>query len=353
MALTDPFFLVVGVSHMAFFFVALFFIGNVLPVLSLLFVRTLSSRLHTRIMCSTAVTAWRLLIDYVCMVGGLTEIVTGDVEILEKKYTGSKLVVSNHVSYTDSLVVYEIARRFGQLGHIRSFAKKSLKFTLPIVGWFMGLSDFIFLSRDWDKDQQNIKRQLDLLAEQSKHFTTGAFWLHIFPEGTRLRPKKLAEAHEFAKAQGLPIFENVLIPRVKGLQCTLVSARDSFDGILDITLGYSKFTKTGHARPSVGDLLLGGLRAWPVHVHIRVIPIKDVPTDNDEIKKWAMKLFSEKDQLLKEFKAKGAFPGKSVVWKGASWGGMLANELYSLLTAASLAFLLHWSFFSAAVSAVA
>ena len=53
-----------------------FFIGNVLPVLSLLFVRTLSRCVYTPIMCSSLVTAWRLLIDYVtvCMVGGLTEI---------------------------------------------------------------------------------------------------------------------------------------------------------------------------------------------------------------------------------------------------------------------------------------
>jgi hypothetical protein len=49
-------------------------------------------------------------------------------------------------------------------------------------------------------------------------------------------------------------------------------------------------------RPSIGDLLFGGLRAWPVHIHVRVIPTADVPKTGEEISTWAMDTFKFKIQ---------------------------------------------------------
>jgi hypothetical protein len=117
-----------------------------------------------------------------------------------------------------------------------------------------------------------------------------------------------------------------MIPRVKGLQATLDNVRDSLDGVVDITVGYSDHTKSGHARPSINDLFFGGLRAWPVHIHVRVIPIADVPKTGEEISTWAMETFKFKDELLRGFKEKGHFPGEECEYRMATPFGMLLNH---------------------------
>ena len=42
------------------------------------------------------------------------------------------------------------------------------------------------------------------------------FWIGIYPEGTRLTPKKKAESDEFALKKGLPPLKNCMHPRTKG-----------------------------------------------------------------------------------------------------------------------------------------
>jgi hypothetical protein len=42
------------------------------------------------------------------------------------------------------------------------------------------------------------------------------FWVGIYPEGTRITPKKWKESITFAAEKGLPQLNNVLLPRTKG-----------------------------------------------------------------------------------------------------------------------------------------
>ena len=48
-------------------------------------------------------------------------------------------------------------RRFATyiLGNGRVMAKKMLQY-VPTIGWAWGMSDFIFLQRNWDKDKQTL-----------------------------------------------------------------------------------------------------------------------------------------------------------------------------------------------------
>jgi 1-acyl-sn-glycerol-3-phosphate acyltransferase len=101
---------------------------------------------------------------------------------------------------------------------------------------------------DSQKKKKN-HRQLKALPKKAQQYQ-GNFWIMIFPEGTRIRPHKLQEAQQFAQQRGLPILSNVLIPRVKGMNSTLEAVRTTVDGVIDITIGYSEWTKKGHARPS-------------------------------------------------------------------------------------------------------
>ncbi len=49
------------------------------------------------------------------------------------------------------------ARRIGELGHVRAFAKQALAFQ-PALGWFGYLLGYVFLSRHWDADKVRINR---------------------------------------------------------------------------------------------------------------------------------------------------------------------------------------------------
>ena len=54
-------------------------------------------------------------------------------------------------------------------------------------------------------------------------------------------------------------------------------------------------------RPSINDLLFGLGRRWTVHMHVRVIPMSEVPADTAGFTKWIMDLFVVKDKLLEHY----------------------------------------------------
>jgi len=198
---------------------------------------------------------------------------------------------------------------------VRAFAKKSLAWQLPVVGWTASLLNFIFLSRNFEKDKVNISKQMKQLAQRSQYYSTRNYWLTIFPEGTRCRPDKLEESQAFAKSRGLPVFKHVLVPRMKGLLATLGehdnTLRNSADAVIDCTFGYPLRRSGGKVRPSVQDILLGVGRRWKVHMHVRVIPMASVPREDQALQKWILGVFEEKDELLEHYKVHGCFPGET------------------------------------------
>lgn len=83
----------------------------------------------------------------------------GDVGALSFLCSAGKeraLVISNHRSDIDWLVGWIIAQRLGCLGGTRAVMKKSTKF-LPVIGWSMWFSEYVFLSRNWTKDEKVLK----------------------------------------------------------------------------------------------------------------------------------------------------------------------------------------------------
>jgi hypothetical protein len=47
-----------------------------------------------------------------------------------------------------------------------------------------------------------------------------------------------------------------------------------------------------------------------VHVHIRTIPLSDVPKDKAGLESWTSAVFQEKDKLLDYYQEHGCFPGE-------------------------------------------
>jgi 1-acyl-sn-glycerol-3-phosphate acyltransferase len=110
------------------------------------------------------------------------------------------VVVANHQSLLDILVLFRLFRHFRWVSKIENFR-------IPVVGWLMRLNRYIELERGKAESVRRMLRACErALAEGNS--------LLIFPEGTRsetgeLRPFKTG-AFELARASGCPILPVVI-----------------------------------------------------------------------------------------------------------------------------------------------
>jgi lysocardiolipin and lysophospholipid acyltransferase len=90
------------------------------------------------------------------------------------------IIISNHRTRFDWMFVWSWFLRQGSLQHLKIILKESLK-KLPTVGWAMQQFCFIFLARDWEKDEKYMEKALN-------HFVDHDYpvQLFLFPEGTDL-----------------------------------------------------------------------------------------------------------------------------------------------------------------------
>jgi 1-acyl-sn-glycerol-3-phosphate acyltransferase len=110
------------------------------------------------------------------------------------------VIVANHASAADILVVYRLFRHF-------KWVSKAENFRAPIVGWTMTLNRYIPLRRG---DKNSIIAMFDACRRELQWGSS----VLLFPEGTRsltdeLRPFKRG-AFEIAKSTRLPILPIVL-----------------------------------------------------------------------------------------------------------------------------------------------
>jgi 1-acyl-sn-glycerol-3-phosphate acyltransferase len=95
-----------GSVHAVFFFFSLFFTGNVLPVFALLFVRPFHAGTYEKLLCFLAELNFKTITDWSEFVGGLDLVITGDAVP-----DTNAILVSNHVSFSDSILIHAFARR--------------------------------------------------------------------------------------------------------------------------------------------------------------------------------------------------------------------------------------------------
>jgi 1-acyl-sn-glycerol-3-phosphate acyltransferase len=110
-------------------------------------------------------------------------------------WRGPAVIVANHASLIDILVLFALYRPF-------KWVSKAQNFKLPFIGWNMTLNDYVPLVRG---QRTSIMK---MMAECRKHLGRGTPVL-IFPEGTRTRDGRLQEfkdgAFLLAKEMGCPI----------------------------------------------------------------------------------------------------------------------------------------------------
>ncbi|OAY29481.1 probable 1-acyl-sn-glycerol-3-phosphate acyltransferase 5 isoform X1 [Manihot esculenta] len=205
------------------------------------------------------------------------------------------LLIANHRTEVDWMYLWNLAWRKGSLGYIKYVLKSSLM-RLPVFGWGFHILEFISVERRWEVDESNMRHMLASFKDPRD-----PLWLALFPEGTDFTEQKCIRSQKYAAENGLPILNNVLIPKTKGFYACLEDLRASLDAVYDVTIGYKPRC------PSLLDNVFG-VNPSEVHMHVRRIAVDEIPTSEEEVAAWLMKTFQLKDQLLSNFYVQGHFP---------------------------------------------
>jgi lysophosphatidylglycerol acyltransferase 1 len=236
---------------------------------------------------------------------GYTILESGD--SLDQSLKGRILFMPNHQSTADvPFLMTLFTPRFGLAGRVMWLMDKVFKYTnFGICSWIH--DDFFIQAGKLTRDQS--------LVELREHLTRvfhvkNRDCLVLFPEGGFLRKRK-AVSQSFAKKHDLPQFDHVTVPRTGALKVIMdVLGPDGssplnthIDQVVDVTIAYPE------GKPlDLVSIITGWRPPCTSHVHYRVFDVKELPADSDELFKWMVSLYQDKERMLDEFYRTGEFP---------------------------------------------
>ncbi|BAT96397.1 1-acyl-sn-glycerol-3-phosphate acyltransferase [Vigna angularis] len=306
-------------------------IVNLIQAVCYVFVRPVSKNLYRRMNRVVAELLWLELVWIIDWWAGVKVQVFTDSETFRLMGKEHALVISNHRSDIDWLVGWVLAQRSGCLGSTLAVMKKSSKF-LPVIGWSMWFSEYLFLERSWAKDESTLKSGL----QQLRDFPL-PFWLALFVEGTRFTQAKLLAAQEYAASAGLPVPRNVLIPRTKGFVSAVNHMRSFVPAIYDVTVAIPKSSPA----PTMLRLFRG--KSSVVHVHIKRHLMKDLPEENEAVAQWCRDIFVAKDALLDKHIAEDTFSGQELQDTGRPVKSLVVVISWACVVVTGAIKFLQWS----------
>lgn len=268
---------------------SLLFVTNAAQILSLA-VLPFSRRAFRKINRFCAGSWWGFCVRGAESINGSRILVTGDQTPMEENV----ILVSNHQQMPDITAIMALARSKKRLGDLKFFVKDIIKW-VPGIGWGMLFLDCLFIKRNWASDAEHIRKTFQKLVDHRV-----PIWLVSFVEGTRARLPKIKASQEFARGKGLPLLENLLIPRTKGFAATVQGLRNHITAVYDLTIAYEEGV------PTLWQYIKGSVQR--IHIHVRRFPVEDLSLLDEEIRQWLMDRWTEKDSLLEYFYTHGCFP---------------------------------------------
>lgn len=208
--------------------------------------------------------------------------------------THKNIVISNHVSDFDWIFVSQTLYHIDQFSSLFILMKKSLK-DLPIIGYCLEEFGHLFLNRNRDKDSKIIKKYMKRFNKEQEYN------ILIFPEGTYPYSESLQSAQIFAKKTELKVKnrnycpERVLLPRKLGFSMINKGLKDSYDGIIDMTLLMNPYMKMPYEECTLYELLIKGSKIINQAVIISFIPQNQIKPN------YLNETFSDKDELLETY----------------------------------------------------
>ncbi|CAK1543262.1 unnamed protein product [Leptosia nina] len=164
----------------------------------------------------------------------------------------------------------------------------------------------------------------------------GRQFMVLFPEGGFLH-KRREISQRFAEKNNLPKLEYVSLPRAGAMKVIMeevgphrdqagtsksddrkdnnfnqnnvkildTKSGDNIEWILDVTIAYPERVPL-----HLADVVCGFRPACTTHIHYRLYPSAEVPSDPEAMTTWLYDRFIEKDKMLEEFYRTGQFPPK-------------------------------------------
>jgi 1-acyl-sn-glycerol-3-phosphate acyltransferase len=197
----------------------------------------------------------------------------------------SYLLISNHQSWADILVIFDVFHR--RTPFARFFLKRDLLY-VPIIGVVCWAMDFPFMTRSAGRaDLETTRRACAVYREVPVTVVN-------FLEGTRFTEAKRESTQS--------PYTRLLRPKTGGLAYTLNAMGDQFAGIVDVTIEYAPVDN------SLAWSWLSGQQA-DLQLHVRVLPVPQHLLGSDfareaehreAVQKWLAQIWEEKDQRLKQ-----------------------------------------------------
>ena len=223
------------------------------------------------------------------LVGTSVEISGDDVP-----YGENAVVIANHQTMGDIPVMLCLALKKGRVGDLKWLVKDALKY-IPGLGWGLLFLDALFLKRNWAEDQKTVTATFERYVSMRT-----PLWLLLFPEGTRANNKKLAEHRQAPTKTGEPKTHYVLRPRPKGFVASVQGLQAVVAAVYDLTIIYP-----GDRPPTLMEVIRGEVAT--VKIHVRRFPIAEVPMDSNALRDWLLRIYREKDEIMRAQKSSGAF----------------------------------------------
>jgi len=219
-------------------------------------------------------------------------------EGLDLSMQGRYVMTCNHQSWVDTTV----NQYFGltRMPLTRFFTKWELIF-IPFVGQAFKILGFPMMKRHTkeqiaknpelkDRDMMEARKACEQLLSQP-------FTLLNYLEGTRFTQEK----HD---QQNSP-YKHLLKPKAGGLALALNILGDKIDALVDMTIVYPDGV------PGYGDFWLGDVSKIAVNLRKIEIPAwvlrgnyEDDPVYRERFQQWVHELWTEKDQLIEQMKAR-------------------------------------------------
>jgi 1-acyl-sn-glycerol-3-phosphate acyltransferase len=227
----------------------------------------------------------------------LTQKTKWDVQGLEGlNYHGWYLVVSNHQSWVDILVMQHLLNR--RIPLLKFFIKREL-IKVPFMGFAWWALDFPFLYRHssaYLKEHPEQKgKDFEATRRACEKFATIPNSVMNFLEGTRFTKAK----HDKQNSE----YKFLLRPKSGGLALALNVLGEKFNSMLDITIVYPD------GIPEFRDFLCGKVKRITVRMRTIEVPkhllhgdYEGDPVFRDAMHKWVQNLWQEKDQQIESLK---------------------------------------------------
>lgn len=206
--------------------------------------------------------------------------------------TGHYLVLANHQSWVDILILQKVFNR--RAPFLRFFLKRQL-FWVPVLGLAWWALDFPFMGRytrrEIARNPELGRRDMEATRRACEKFRDIPVSVMNFVEGTRFTTEKHA-------GQVSP-YRHLLKPKSGGVAFVLDAMGEGLHAILDVTIAYPA------GRPSMFDLMANRVPEVRVRVRQRPIPAELVAGNYQDdrafrarFQQWMNGVWEEKDRDL-------------------------------------------------------